>query len=161
MAGGPVAPISAFPATTGRVFESVHTGGGGNSPNEIGMGVEASVGADSTWQLRFKMPESLPSGTAKLQLWALANATTGSAKVNPKWRSVAVEEDPTDTSLNAEGTSTLTWSTGDDDQYKELLITLDADTVVAGEMIVMDLVFETTSWTLAAISTWHAFIIWG
>jgi len=32
---------------------------------------------------------------------------------------------------------------------------LDADTPVASEVIVMDLVFETTSWTLAQVSTWR------
>jgi hypothetical protein len=72
---------------------------------------------------------------------------------------VAVEEDPSSATLNAEGTSTLTWAAGDNDQYRELKITLDADTPVAAEVIVMDLVFETTSWTLAQVSTWPASLI--
>ena len=106
------------------------------------------------------MPPSLPTGTGKLRLLALANATSGVAKVNPKWVSVAVEEDPSGATLNAEGTSTVTWSTGDNDQYKELKVNLDADTLAASEEVVMDLVFETTSWTLAQVSTWIASIIW-
>lgn len=160
MAGGPVFPVSAFPVTADRVFESVHVGGGANSKEDIGMGVEASVGADSIWRLRFKTPHVLPTGTAKLQLYALANATSGDAKVNAKWASVAPEESPSGATLNAEGTSTLTWASGDADVYKELEITLDADTIVAQEMIVMDLTFETTSWTLAQVSTWYAMIVW-
>lgn len=160
MAGGPVSPISTFPVTVDRVFASVHEGDGANSKQDSAMGVEASVGADAIWRLRFKMPEVLPSGTGKLQLWALADAITGVAKANPKWASLGAEEDPSSITLNAEGTSTLTWSTADDDEYKELLITLDADTLVAGEMVVMDLTFETTSWTLAQVSTWYAWIIW-
>ncbi len=160
MAGGPIFPHSAFPVTAGRVFPNFHVGAGANSKHDEGLGVEASVGADSTWRLRFQMPPTLPTGTAKLRLLALANATSGVAKVNPKWASVAVEEDPSGATLNAEGTSTVTWSTGDNDQYKELKVTLDADTLVASEEVVMDLVFETTSWTLAQISTWVASIIW-
>lgn len=161
MAGGPIFPHSAHPVTSGRVFPNIHVGAGANSKHDHGMGVEASVGADATWRLRFWMPPtSLPSGTGKLKLWALANATSGNAKVNAKWASVAAEEDPSGATLNAEGTSTLTWGAGDNDQYKELLVTLDADTLVAGEMVVMDLVFETTSWTLAQVSTWTAAIIW-
>lgn len=120
----------------------------------------ASVDGDAIWRLRFAMPPALPTGTCKLKLWALANATSGNAKVNPKWASVAAEEDPSSATLQAETVQTLTWAAGDNDQYKELLITLDADTPVAGEMIVMDLTFETASWTLAAVSTWIPRVIW-
>lgn len=35
-----------------------------------------------------------------------------------------------------------------------------ADTLVAGEIVVMDLTFETTSWPLAVVSTWQAAIWW-
>lgn len=160
MAGGPIFPRSAVPITTDRVFANIHVGAGANSKHEEGLGVQASVGADSTWRLRFQMPPSLPTGTGKLRLLALANATSGAAKVNPKWASVAVEEDPSGATLNAEGTGTVTWGAGDNDQYKELKVTLDADTLVASEEVVMDLVFETTSWTLAQISTWIPSIIW-
>lgn len=161
MAGGPIFPCSAVPVTAGRVFPHIYTGGT-NSKLEDTLGVEASVGADATWSLRFQMPPSLPTGTGKLRLLALANATSGAAKVNAKWASVAAEETPDIAagSLNAEGTGTVTWSTGDADVYKELKITLDADTLVAGEVVAMDLVFETTSWTLAVVSGWSASIIW-
>jgi len=143
------------------VFPNFHVGAGANSKHDDGLGVEASVGADSTWRLRFLMPPtSLPTGTCKLRLLALANATSGDAKVNPKWVSVAVEESPSGATPVAEGTSTLTWAAGDNDQYKELKITLDADTPTAGEVIVLELVFETTSWTLAQVSTWIASVIW-
>lgn len=160
MAGGPLFPQSAYPATANRTFYNVHVGAGASSKHDEGLGVEASVGADTTWRLRFQMPPSLPTGTCKLRLLALANATTGNAKVNPKWASVAPEEDPSSATLNAETTSTLSWGAGDNDQYKELKVTLDADTPVASEVVVMDLVFETSSWTLAQVSTWIASVIW-
>lgn len=159
MAGGPIFPNSIFPVTAGRVFPNFHVGAGSNSKQDEGLGVEASVGADATWRLRFLMPPSLPTGTGKLRLLALANATAGNAKVNPKWASVAPEEDPSSATLQAEGTQTVSWSTGDNDQYKELKVTLDADTLVASEVVVMDLVFETSSWTLAQVSTWIPSII--
>jgi len=160
MAGGPLFPHSAYPVTAARVFPNIHVGAGSGSKHEEGLGVEASVGADSTWRLRFALPPTLPSGTGKLRLLALANATSGVAKVNPKWASVAVEEDPSSATLQAEGTQTVTWAAGDNDQYKELKVTLDADTLVASEIVVMDLVFETSSWTLAQVSTWTVSIIW-
>ncbi len=160
MAGGPLAPISAFPATTDRVFPNFHVGKGANSKEDEGMGVEASVGGNAIWRLRFQMPPTLPTGTGKLRLLALADATTGNAKVHVKWVSVAVEEDPSAATLNDETVQTLTWAANDDDEYKELKTTLDADTLVASEIVVMDLTFETASWTLAVISTWIPVIIW-
>ncbi len=161
MAGGPIFPISAIPMTADRVYPLVYIGDGGVSPNEMTMGVEASLGGDATWGLRFMMPPTLPSGTGKLKLWALADKAGGEvAKVNPKWKSVAAEEDPSTGALNAEGTGTITWGAGDDDVYKELLVDLDADTLTANEMVVMDLVFETAAWTLDVESGWYACIIW-
>ncbi len=161
MAYGPISPFSAYPATANRTWENIHTGAGANSKHTVGMGVEASVGANSIWRLRWQFPiGALPSGTCKLMLHALANATTGNAKVNAKWASVAPEEAPDVATLQAEGTSTLSWSTGDNDQIKELKVTLDADTPVHSEWCVMDLTFESSSWTLASISTWNAFLIW-
>jgi hypothetical protein len=160
MAGGPIFPHSAFPATAGRVFPNFHIGAGSNSKHDEGLGVEASVGADSTWRLRFQMPPTLPSGTGKVMLRAQANATSGNAKVNPKWVSVANGEDPSSATLNAEGVQTITWSAGDADDYKETKVDLNADTLVGGEVVVMDLVFETSSWTLAQVSTWQVFILW-
>lgn len=160
MAGGPVFPYSAFPVTADRVFPNIHIGAGSNSKQEEGLGVEASVGADSIWRLRFQTPEVLPTGTGKLRLLALANATTGVSKTNVKWASVAVAEDPSSATLNAEGTDTVTWAAGENDDYQEQKTTLDGDTLVAGEIVVMDLTFETTSWTLAQISTWFPSIIW-
>jgi hypothetical protein len=139
------------------VFPNIHAA---TNAHAEGLGVEASVGADSIWRLWFSMPPVLPSGTCKLKLRAIANATTGAAKVNPKWKSFAPEETVASPTLNAEGTTTMTWGAGDADQFKEAEVTLDADTVVADEEILMDLTFETASWTLAAVSTWLAYIIW-
>lgn len=161
MAAGRLAPFSRIPATAGRVFPRVHVGATNGKMDE-GMGVQASVGADSTWELRFAMPMSIPSGTLKLELLALANATSGNAKVNPKWVAIsAAGGNPDTASRVAEGTTTITWGAGDNDDYKQTKITLDATTLpAAGEILVMDLVFETSSWTLAQISTWQAFLIW-
>lgn len=160
MAGGPIFPHSEFSNNTLRVYPNIHSGAGANSKYDEGWGVEASLSIDSPLRLRFAMPPVLPTGTCKLRLLALANATTGNAKVNPKWVSVAAEEDPSSATPVAEGTQTVSWGAGDNDQYKELKVTLDADTVVASEVIVMDILFETSSWTLAAISTWIPMIIW-
>jgi hypothetical protein len=163
MAGGPLFPHSAYPVTAGRVFPNFHVGAGANSKHDEGLGVEASVGADSIWRLRFQLPPAIPTGTAKLLLRALANATSGNAKVNPKWAKVTAGSDPSSASLNAEGTQTISWAAGDADDYKDTLVALDAVAIGAGDEkkeIVMDLTFETSSWTLAQVSTWIVSVIW-
>ena len=159
MAGGPIFPHSAYPVSA-NVFPNIHVGAGANSKHDSGLGVIASLAADAIWRLRFQMPPTLPTGTCKLRMLGLANATSGAAKINPKWVSVAVEESPSGATLVAETVQTVTWTAGDADQYKSLDVTLDADTVVASEEIVMDLTFETSGYTLAQISTWHVSIIW-
>ncbi len=159
MPGGPLLMTSAVPDTSGNVFPGVHTA---STKYREGLGVAANISSDRIWHLEFTMPPVLPGGTCKLVLIAVANATSGVAKVNPKWVSVdpAAGENAFTATRNAEGTTTLTWSTGDNDDDKQTKITLDADTVVAKETIVMDLVFEATGWTLAQQSTWTAFLVW-
>ena len=76
------------------------------------------------------------------------------------WVSVAATESPDGAAKNAEGVEAFTWSAGQDNDYKETLVTLNADTVVAGEIISMELTFETSGWTLAQVSTWIPSIVW-
>lgn len=152
-------PCSAYPVSE-LVFPNLHICAGAGFKHVRGWGVAASIGADAILRLVFQVPPTLPTGSPKLSLLALANATSNSAKVNPKWASCAFEEDPSGLTLQAEGTQTLTWAAGDNDQLKQLKVDLDADTVVAGEFIVMDLTFETSSWTLAVVSTWKPSVIW-
>ena len=161
MAGGPLFPNSAYPVTE-HVFENVHVGGGANSKHDVGLGVAtaAVLDADATWRLRFQMPPSLPTGTCYLHLMSLADAEAGVLKVNPKWVSVDAEEDASSAALNAEGVTTITWAGADDDVYKETKIELNADNVTAGEVLVMDLVFEDTDMTLAVVSTHHVSLLW-
>ena len=158
MAGEILVPHSAIPMSS-DVFRSVFVGKGGNSDEEEGLGVAASLALDAIWRLRFRIPPILPSGVAKLDLWALADAVTGAVDVNPKHASVAAGEDPSSATLNAEGTTTVTWAAAEDDVYKKTKIILNADTLVADEMVVMDLTFEAAT-TLAVVSVWFPWIIW-
>jgi len=155
MPGGPIFPYSVDLRTEGKLFDSVAVSG---SRYDRGIGVMASLDGNAEVELRFLLPEIIPSGTCKLLLSAQANATSGVAKVNPSWALDAAEDIPGDSTLTAEGTSTITWSSGDAYAYKELAITLDgSESIGSGDerkRLVMKLTFETSSWTLAAVSTW-------
>lgn len=144
MAGGPIFPQSAFPVTADKVFPEFLTT---EMPESLGF--LASLDADAIWRLFYRMPPTtLPTGTGKLLLVGQANATSGVGKLNVKWKSWGANEVPAAASLNAEGVATITFATT---AYRltELKITLDADTLVAGELVMIDLTGETSGWTLA------------
>jgi len=134
--------------------------GGTNSRVFMSMwGIVASLGANvniySIWQI-----QEAPTATMKLGLYSLANATTGVAKVNPAWAAGNVGTNFDTVSLSAEGTSTITWSTGNDEDILETKITLDAATApTAGQLLFMQIAFETASWTLAQNSYWSCVLI--
>ena len=160
MAYGPVAPISAVPETAGNCFDYIYNGVSTTGPQfENMLGVVASIAADTTWGLIFPLPETNPGGTCTLRLWLRANATSGNAKVNPKWAISVSGDNPAAETLSAEGVSTITPTVAHG--YKITNITLDATTVSYGSTrLVMKLVFETASWTLAVDSGWQAELVW-
>jgi len=160
MPGGPINPEAPYYVDVDTTFENIHVGGGANSKEESGIGVEATLSADSTVRLRFSLPPAIPAGTAKIRLIALANATTGAAKVEISWASVSAESSPSGATLTAEGIQTVTWASGDADVYKELKTTLTSFAGTANDELVVDLGFKTAAYTLAAVSTWKARLIW-
>jgi hypothetical protein len=161
MAGGPIYPSSAYPNdSSGRLFPTFYGGAGGNAaPHDEGLGVKASLDADATWELRFPMPPTIPSGTLKLRLLALANATSGVAKVTVKDKNVAAGASPSAAALTSETQVTVTWAAGNNDQYLETKVALTSSPA-GNDVLVVALTFNTTGWTLAQVSCWLASIIW-
>jgi hypothetical protein len=156
-----IRPSSAYISdTAGRLFPNFYAGGGGNAaPRDAGFGVMASLSADATLELRFPIPPNIPAGTLKLRLLGLANASTGNAKLTVKDATVAAGASPSAASLTSETQTTVSWGAGDADKYKEAKITLTASPA-ANDMLVVGITFNTTSWTLAAASTWIPTLIW-
>lgn len=161
MAGGPIYPSSAYPAdTSGRLFPWFYAGGGGNtSPHDEGLGVKASLDADAIWELRFGMPPTIPSGTLKLRVLSLANATSGVLKFTVSDKNVAAAASPSAATLNNETQSSVTWGASDNDKYKETKITLTS-TPAGNDMLVVALKFQTTGTTLAVLSAHIVSVIW-
>ena len=157
MAGGPLSPSSITYAADG-VTGGVHVGGT-NSREIQGTLLEASPSVDNTVRLYWDVIPTLPTGTFKLQITSVANATSGTVVYDPQWIGIAAEADLDPASLNAEGNTTTTWASGDDDALKITEITLDADTLAAGDSVYMELVFDSTS-TMAAVSTHKFALIW-
>lgn len=163
MAGGPIYPSSAYPNdTTGNIFPTFYAGGGGNAaPHDEGLGVAASISSDLTWELRFGMPPTLPTGTLKLRILSLANATSGAAAFIVKDGHVAAGASPSAATLTTESTVTTTWGAGNADEYMEQKIVLSA-TPSGNDMLVVALTMHgaSSAWTLAAVSTHIVSVIW-
>lgn len=161
MAGGPIQPTSIIPGAE-HCYGGVYVGAGAIITGEIMTIVEdaTTLDANTYVDLVFRASEVLPSGTFTLRITSRCPVTTGDLVVDPSWKSTAAEEDPDTGALNAEGDTTITWSAGDSDVQKETEITLDADTVVAGERVIMRVTFKNAGTTVAADSG-HAFeIFW-
>lgn len=161
MAGGPISPSSAYPAdTAGRLFPNFYAGGGGNAaPHDEGLGVKASLDADATWELRFPMPPTIPTGMLKLRGLHLANATSGTAKYTVNDANVAAGASPSAAALTSETQSSVTWAAGSNDKYQEIKTTLTA-TPAGNDTLVVAVTYNTTGWTLAAVLTSVFTILW-
>ena len=74
----PITPYAAWPDTNAKIFPGPHIGATNSRIDGGGMSAQvmASLDANSTWHLRWNIPNPLPSGTAKLLLRALADNTS-------------------------------------------------------------------------------------
>jgi hypothetical protein len=163
--GGGTAPIiqpsSKVAVTANAVFPNTHVlaGSGWNRFDGLGVADATTLTTDGIWALLFPMPPALPTGTATLRTRCIANQTSGVLRYNAKWASCAVEEDCSGLTLNAEGDTDITWAGGDADVFKESDVTLNADTVVAGENIVMNWTAVDTGTTSAVTMTCSVYIV--
>ncbi len=144
----------------GRLFPNVYipnTNTNGAGAIE-GVGVAASIGSDSAAVIQFNLPPVLPStGTLKLRCLAMANATSGVAKLTIKDKNVAAGNSLGTSTLNTETQLSQTWATAD--ILVENKITLTS-TPAGNDVFTVLATFNSTSWTLAAVSTWQFSLIW-
>ena len=161
MAGGPISPNSVYlGGASGALFPNFYVGSGGNaSPADEGIGVVASLATTSVAQLRFPMPSSIPTGTLKLLVRGLANATTGTAVFVVSDATVAAGASPSAAALTAAATSSFAWGATDADKYKDTKVTLSASPA-ANDSLVVALAYQSTGWTLAASATWIVWTLW-
>lgn len=144
----------------GRLSTGFYAGGGGNAAaHEEGIQTVASLGTDSVAELRFQIPAVLPPGTMKLHCKALANATSGAAKITISDAMVAAGASPSAATLTGEIQQTVTWAAGGADKYNEFKLTL-TPTPTVGNALVVAVTFNTTGWTLAQIGTFQFSLIW-
>ena len=160
MSGGPILPASLYlGGASGNLFPNFYipatnTNGAGACE---GVGVVASLGADASAVMQFNMPETIPSGTLKLRCLAMANATSGVAKMTVTDKNVAAGSSLGTSTLNSETQLSQTWATAD--ILVENKVTLTSSPT-ANDILTVVCTFNHTSWTLAAVSTWQFSIVW-
>jgi hypothetical protein len=162
LASGALYPSSLVFVTSGLVGPAVHVGAattGLRRTRGIRVVAAADLSANADVEMTFDMPPALPSGTGKLILIGRTQGT-GDAKIDVSWASVAIGEDPSAATLLSEGTTTITVAGGDSDKFLRAKVTLDADTLVADEIVAMRLRFLTSGWTLNQPLTVLAYMRW-
>lgn len=159
MAGGPIFPKSAVAVDAGYVFDGSYI----NLTHSIyaeGLGVvdATTLDQDASWMLIFRLPEVLPSGQCTLSSMIWANATSGVVRVNPEIGIIDADENwPT---LVAEGNADTTWAAGDDQQAKELTVDMDAVTIAAGKLLIVEYKIINTGTTISVASFHQPSLIW-
>ena len=149
--------LTPFPVDPG-LFSMFYSDAGSGWSKSLGMGVAGALASNAVWRMGFLLPAVLPTGTLALRLWARANATVGEARVNAKWAMCGSGANPSVTVLNTETTRALTWGAGDAGKFKLVTVVLDAVAPLPGQMLLLDLSFEATGWSLAVPSAWMAFL---
>ena len=160
MAGGPLLPSSMyFGGASGNAFPSFYVPATNtNTAGALeGIGVIASLGADAPVVLQFNLPESIPTGTLKIRLLAMANATSGVAKVTVSDGQTAAGSNIGATTLTSETQVSQTWATADILVENKVTLTTSP---TANEILTVLVTFNHTSWTLAATSVWQASLVW-
>ncbi len=104
------------------------------------------------------MPETIPSGTPILRILAMANATSGVAKLTISDASTSAGSNIGATALTAETQVSQTWAAAD--ILVENKVTLTATAPTSNQITTIKAVFNTASWTLAQTSVWQFSFVW-
>jgi|SRR5208337_4476856 len=160
MAGGPLLPSSIYlGAASGNLYPAYYqpNTNTNNAGWLEGVGVVASLGSDASAVLQFNMPETIPTGTLKLRCLAMANATSGVAKMTASDGVTSAGSNIGATTLTSDTQVSQTWATAD--ILVENKVTL-ASAPSANQILTVNCKFQTSGWTLAAASVWQFSVVW-
>jgi hypothetical protein len=160
MAGGPILPSSIYlGGASGNLYPSFYVPvTNTNLAGAVeGIGVVASLAADADAILQFNLPESIPTGVAKIRCLAWANATAGIAKLTIRDGQTAAGSNIGATTLTAETQVSQTWATADIIVENKVTITT---VPTANSILTVRATFNTSGWTLAQTSTWLFSLVW-
>lgn len=160
MAGGPVLPSSIYlGGASGNLSPTFYVPATNtNAAGAIeGIGVIASLASDASAVLQFNLPESIPTGTLKLRILAWANATSGVAKLTVNDGQTAPSSNIGAATLTAETQVSQTWATADIIVENKVVLTTSP---TSNDILTVLATFNTSGWTLAAISVWQFSLVW-
>ena len=163
MAGGPILPSSIYlGGASGNLSPTFYISSAGigttwGAGAFEGIGVVASLAADATAVLQYNLPESIPSGTCKLRVLALANAASGTAVLVVGDGQTAVGSNIASATITAEATYSTAWTAADN--LVEVKITMSTSPT-ANNIFTVHAGFKTSSWSLAQSSVWQFSLVW-
>jgi hypothetical protein len=161
MAGGPLLPSSIYlGGASGNLSPTFYIPATNtNAAGALeGVGVIASLAADAPAVLQFNMPEVIPTGVLKLRCLAMANATSGIAKLTVADGSTSAGANIGATTLTTETQLSQTWATADILVENKIILTSPAPT--ANQITTILATFNTSGWTLAQASVWQFSLVW-
>lgn len=160
MAGGPLLPTSVyFGNASGNAYPAYYQPATNtNTAGWIeGVGIVASLAAETPVVMQFNLPETIPSGTCKCRILAMAGTTTGTAKLTISDGQTAAGSNIGATSLSAESQLSQGWATADILVENKISLTTAP---TANEILTLLATFNHTSWTLGTASVWQFSLVW-
>jgi hypothetical protein len=152
-------PNSFYPDGSGNIYPAFYVPATNtNTAGAIeGVGVVATLGADSAATLQFNMPEKIPTGTLKLRCLAWANATSGTAKLTIADGATSAGSNIGATTLNTETQLSQAWTTADIAVENKITLTTSP---TANQILTVLATFNVSGWTLAVASVWQFSLVW-
>jgi len=153
-----IPPFSTACLNAGSIYPNYYVGVGGGVQRLKGIGILGTGTINATGELAFQIPKGLPSGTPKLNGYAIS-PISGVATYEVMWTSVSSGLNPALRTPVSEGSNTITWVAGQSGVLKPISITLDAYTsgIAPGDVLLMDVRFI-SSWTLTQPSFWRFWV---
>jgi len=161
-----IAPHSVSLRTaSGLLSYGPYTGAGGNAaPDDMGIQVAASLSSNAVAQLRFAMPDTIPTGTLNLRCVMLTSDATTShvGKLTISSAAVSSGASPSAATLQAQAQTTIPSSTPATmtDFYQVVNVPLTLTSPTADQFVVVAVTFNNTGWTISSIANFQFFLVW-
>jgi hypothetical protein len=162
MSGGPILPSSIYlGGASGNLYPAFYIPNTNtNTAGAMeGIGVVASLATTQSAVLQFNLPESIPTGVAKIRILGWANATAGNIRIILNDGQTAAGSNIGATTLTADTTYNFTWVTADVivENKTNIATSPTANSILT---VRVDFVGAGAVWTLAQASVWSFSLVW-
>lgn len=161
MSGGPIFPLSIIPEQSDELFASVHFDVAGVDFYLEGLGVAAGgPTADRDIFMVFQLPPTLPSGTPKIVLAEVADASVGASSYQVNARRKAHGSPMDEDAYSDIGLIGVEYAAGEEHAVQVAKADISSLSLQANDILSVNFSPQSSGWTLAVVPTFWVYLIW-